>query len=603
MFSGFLPIFLMLSLAHGLIEDSYSSALIELRQENTGKLARINEKSDNLLQLYGSNISLAINKLKLQPLLTSNRSEDARKAFDLARGHLEKIELALDYLYVFVPGGISELMIHDQRHYNKFKTLMDLFGPSIYQLNKRYAEFWSLPDIRLDGSQKNFHKILSGFHSSFLEEIFIYSYEKEIAMKFGESSSDFFYSVVFSDKGRIQSYVGFAANSERLFRKFLERELNAMNAAGSTIFLAAEELNNSDFTTFPYRKMNALNGQIGKKAMNFITKCRSSLFEKHITDLEHLYIFYPMRNMHKYAGGCVVSLAGINRERSLKRLALFAITVLLTCMMYVMASFATSHMLTPLDEINKTLQKISNGNLGSRIEFTRSDELGKLGTAINLMLEGFKHRLRLGKFVSTTLEKSLASNASLEESIKARSVTGTVLFSDIRSFTTLSENWPPDEIAAMLNYHLETMSESVQQFGGQVEQFIGDAIVAFFPDMDSGDSKTRAVCAAIAMFNAHQAINAARTARNQFEYAIGTGLAHGRIIAGPLITPTRSEFCFIGSAKSEAELYEQQSKLGRHTRIVVAPAFSSVIAEISGIDCAALATTGLLELRVKEADK
>ena len=595
LFSGLLPIFLMLALAHGLIEDSYATSLIELRQENTERLARISEKSDNLLHLFGDNVSRAINDLNLQPLLKTNRREDAETAFNLARNYLEKIELALDYAYVFVPGGMSELFLHDQRRYKNAKTVMDLFGPSIYQINQKYSVLWDLPEINLDASQKNFLKILGGFHSSFLDDVFMYSYEKEIAIKFGYNSSDYFYTVALSDKGRVRSYVGFAANSEELFRKFLARELDSLNISDTTIFLAAEELNNSEFTIFPFKKMNVLNSQVGKNAMSFIARCRSSLFEKYMSDRDYMYVFYPMAKMQKYATGCVVSLAGINRERSFKRLSVSFIAVVLACIMYVLASFATSHMLKPVTEINNALQRISAGNLENRLCFARTDEIGQLGDTINMMLDGFKRRLRLGKFVSTTFEQSLIDNTSIEDSKRAKAMSGTVLFSDIRSFTTLSESNPPEKIAAMLNLHLETMSGMVQKFGGQVEQFIGDAVVAFFPDLPEKDCRINAVKAAKAMYKAHQEISQTRLAAGQFAYAFGIGLEHGQIIAGALITPSRSEFCIIGKTKADAEHNEQQSKLGRHTRIIVSAAMVDAASSL-GLATEQLMNTGLFEI-------
>jgi class 3 adenylate cyclase len=176
---------------------------------------------------------------------------------------------------------------------------------------------------------------------------------------------------------------------------------------------------------------------------------------------------------------------------------------------------------------------------------------------------------------------------------------GTVLFSDIRSFTTLSESNPPEAIANMLNHHLEAMSALAQQYGGQVEQFIGDAIVAFFPDENPGDSRSRAISAATAMCTAHQKINETRASKHSFTYAFGIGLEYGKIVAGPLITPTRSEFCIIGAAKAEAERYEQLSKLGHNTRIVVSAEFSNAV-EIAGCSSIPLADTGLFELAYEE---
>ncbi|KAF1083491.1 MAG: hypothetical protein GQF41_0269 [Candidatus Rifleibacterium amylolyticum] len=594
-FSGMLPILLMIALAHGLIEEAYSTSLTELRRENTEKLARISEKSDNLKQLFGYNISQAIKEFELQPLFTTNHRQDAEQAFKILRNHLEKMELTVDYCYMFVPGGISELIMHDQRHYKSAKTVMDLFAPATYQINRRYSKFWNLPEINLDASQKTFHSILSGFSQHFLEDIFMHSYEKEIAMKFGENSADYFYTVVFSDQGMIKSYVGFAANSERLFRNFLARELDSLNVSDSTIFLAAEELTNSEFSIFPFKKMNVLNSRIGRNAMNFITRCRSSLFEKSITDNSHMYIFSPLSQQSSYVCGCVVSLAEINRERSVKRLILTCVAILLICLMYVMASFAAAHMLKPLAAINQTLLKISAGNLKSNLNFGRTDEIGQLGESINMMLEGFKRRIRLGKYVSTTLEQSLDGTSDSQVRKTARTMNGTVLFSDIRDFTTISESNPPEIIADMLNRHLETMSATIQQFGGQVEQFIGDAIVAFFPDQKPEDSRRRTILAATAMYTEHQNTMNHRKSSGQFVYNFGIGLEYGQIVAGPLITPSRSEFCIIGKAKAEAERYEQLSKQGCHTRIIFSHDFAAVV-DSCDFNCVPLAATGLFEL-------
>jgi adenylate cyclase len=267
--------------------------------------------------------------------------------------------------------------------------------------------------------------------------------------------------------------------------------------------------------------------------------------------------------------------------------------------MYVMASFAAAHLLEPLGAINRTLQAISMGKLESSLGFRRKDEIGQLAESINMMLDGFKRRLRLGKFVSTTLEQSLDDNAGLDASKIARAIKGTVLFSDIRNFTTLSESNPPEFIADMLNSHLETMSSIIQSFNGQVEQFIGDAIVAFFPDQLSEDSRKRAVEAATAMYAAHQAVIRQREDAGQIVYNFGIGLEYGQIVAGPLITPSRSEFCIIGKARSDAEQYEQLSKNGRHTRIVLSAGFLAA-AELSDICCKPLAGTGLFEVTTGE---
>jgi class 3 adenylate cyclase len=147
----------------------------------------------------------------------------------------------------------------------------------------------------------------------------------------------------------------------------------------------------------------------------------------------------------------------------------------------------------------------------------------------------------------------------------------------------------------MLNCHLETMSALCQNFGGQIEQFIGDAIVAFFPDQQPEDSKKNAIKAATAMYQAHQELLYKRTEAGQFVYSFGIGIEYGQIVAGALITPNRSEFCIIGKAKVDAEHYEQLSKIGLHTRIVVSAGFSDA-ARLCSFSCQPLADTTLFEL-------
>lgn len=567
-FSGLLPIFFMLSLGYSLVEESHSSAVAELKNDASGRLNMINESSDSLLPLYGSNISQMIKGLNLHPLLISPRREDVQLAFDKGRQHLKGMELSLDCMFVFQPGGLSELIVHDQRQKRTYKTNMNIFAPAIYKVNYGFRHFGNLLPISLDPSQKNFLEIFGGFHSNFLEEMFLLSYEKESFVKFGDNSRDYYFSTILSENGVVRSYVVFVASSEELFRSFLARQLDSLNVSDSAVFLAAEELANSEFTIFPFKKLNVLNSRIGRNALVFLRKCRSSIFEKHITDQDNLYVFFPLSKMTRYAAGCIISLSGVNTQRDFKRLALISIAILLACIMYVMASIASAHLLEPLDRINHSLNRISSGDLDSRILSSRNDELGQLEKAINLMIDGLKKRLRLGKFVSAAFEQSLTATTDLEEFRKARYLHGTVLFSDIRSFTTLSETFTPSEVAAMLNLHLETMTEEIQKRGGQVEQFIGDAIVAVFPDKEKADSHNRAIQAALAMYSAHKNINLKREQFNQFVYSFGIGLEHGQLIAGPLITPDRSEFLLIGKAKEQAEQYEQLSKQGKNTRII-----------------------------------
>lgn len=594
LFSGLLPLFVMVSLGLRLIEESYDNELYELRQETAEQLNSLNARSDSLLPLFGYHLSDMLKKPELQLLLNDGNLKDAEKAFAIIRNRLLNLELSLDFLFVFTPGKESHTLIADQRNRQNMRTLANLMAPSVFSINQSLAKLGGQADIKLDPSQGTFHKILSSLPNSFIQDSFFLSYEKPSFVNYGSTGRNYYYTVILGRNGKIASYLIFIARSEQLYRSYLARELATLNLSSPHAFLAAEKLENADFSFFSPGTLQIMQTRTGQTALNFLKKCHRSIFEKHITDRDYLYLFYPLTKMPRYSGGCVISLAGPNQSRNEKRLLLIVAAVLLACLMYLGASLATSHMLLPLTAIHESLQEISQGNLQARIDIERQDELGQLARTINVMLEGFRERIKLGKYVSTTLDRSLTGGTSLEELKKARIISGTVLFSDIRSFTTLSESHPPTEIAQMLNDHLEKMSEQIQRQGGQVEQFIGDAVVAFFPDSSDVDSRKAAVNAAIAMNATHRTINTARQARNLFTYAIGIGLQHGMVMAGSLITPERCEFSITGEARHQAEEFETLSKLGTHSRIIVSQRFLEVIDSIA--DYEPLSNTGHFEL-------
>ncbi|HMM61655.1 MAG TPA: hypothetical protein PKC25_16165, partial [Candidatus Rifleibacterium sp.] len=353
----------MLSAGYSLIEESYQNEIIELKRENSQKLSNINERSDILLHLFGYHISEIIKNPRVQNLLNNGDSNDTRKAFNAIRNKMLSLELSLDYMFAFYPGISSEMLVADQRIRQTAKTHMNLMGPGVFKINQILSKMTPLPDTLMDSGQKNFYQILSGLPNEFLAETFFMTYEKPTFVSYGNTGKDYFFSVILTRNGRIASYLIFAASSESVFRRYLARELDMHNVNDANIFLAAELQPNSEFSIFPFKKMRALQSKAGKKAFSLMKKCRSSIFEKSITDSDYLYLFYPMSKMPNFAGGCIVSLAKPDAARQTKKMFLEIAAVILACLMYVASSLATSHMLMPLERINLVLHSISQGNL------------------------------------------------------------------------------------------------------------------------------------------------------------------------------------------------------------------------------------------------
>lgn len=175
-------------------------------------------------------------------------------------------------------------------------------------------------------------------------------------------------------------------------------------------------------------------------------------------------------------------------------------------------------------------------------------------------------RLRqiFGRYVSgEVLEKILASGKPPD--LGGEAFTVTVLFADIRNFTTISESLRPHEVVEMLNTYFSRACEPILEQGGMVDKFVGDAVMAVFgAPHPQPDHARRALKAALAMAAAAKGFQdwmAARFAgQNIPEFRIGIGLHTGETVIGNIGTPKRFEFTAIGDTVNTASRLEGLTK-------------------------------------------
>ncbi len=139
----------------------------------------------------------------------------------------------------------------------------------------------------------------------------------------------------------------------------------------------------------------------------------------------------------------------------------------------------------------------------------------------------------------------------------------TILFSDIRGYTTLSEQLGPGEVVALLNEHFEAMTEEVLRCGGAIDKFMGDAIMAVFgdPGHPRPDDATRAVRAGIAMVRRRDAMNVERAARQLPPIRIGVGIHCGNVVMGNIGSRYRVSYTVVGDAVNVASRLESETKV------------------------------------------
>ena len=177
-----------------------------------------------------------------------------------------------------------------------------------------------------------------------------------------------------------------------------------------------------------------------------------------------------------------------------------------------------------------------------------------------------------GRYVSKDVYDQLVANPALAE-LGGQRREMTVLFSDIRGFTTVSEGGEPEVIVAMLNEYFTRMVDIVFRHKGTVDKFVGDMVMALFgAPLDDPAHADHAVAAALEMIQELQALNARWAAEGRFSgLDIGIGINTGPMIAGNIGSNQIMSYTVIGDAVNLGSRLESLNKQ-YGTRIIISDA-------------------------------
>ncbi|HRG74079.1 MAG TPA: adenylate/guanylate cyclase domain-containing protein, partial [Leptospiraceae bacterium] len=228
----------------------------------------------------------------------------------------------------------------------------------------------------------------------------------------------------------------------------------------------------------------------------------------------------------------------------------------------VLTFFISNSFANPIKELQVATGQLQLGNLDASVSVNSNDEIGYLGERFNEMSLSIKEKEFIkdtfGKVVDPSVRDYLL-NGNLALGGETRDVS--VLFVDIRGFTTISEKLPPVDVVNWLNQYFEQMSACITNEKGLVNKFIGDAILAVFgapiPLLNHAES---AVNAAIEMRKLAKELSQEFIKNGLPELKIGIGIHSGKVLAGNIGSLTRLEYTVIGDTVNMASRLEAYCK-------------------------------------------
>jgi len=228
-----------------------------------------------------------------------------------------------------------------------------------------------------------------------------------------------------------------------------------------------------------------------------------------------------------------------------------------------LALLITRSITNPLNILQQAMGRVKENDLNTHVSVTTNDELGYLGENFNEMTAGLRQGEMLRNILNIYVSPEVAREA-LEHGTKlgGELIECTVLFSDIRGFTSIAETLPPDELMSLLNRYMSTMVDVIVEKGGMVNKFGGDSLLALFgtPLNPTDDHAKEAVLSAEAMFRALNTFNRDPISRQASTLQIGIGIATGTVVVGNIGGRERIEYTVIGDTVNLASRLEEKTK-------------------------------------------
>ncbi|MDR0410512.1 MAG: HAMP domain-containing protein [Treponema sp.] len=274
------------------------------------------------------------------------------------------------------------------------------------------------------------------------------------------------------------------------------------------------------------------------------------------------------------------------------------VTLAAACIAVVLLVVFSSMLTKPLAKATASMDAIiKSGDMSERVEVVYRDETGALAQTFNAMITGLEaayrqikkhafdavmaqkreHRIRriFQKYVpKDVIDKFFVSPDSM---LVGDNRNLSILFSDIRGFTTISEGMKPDRLVSSLNRYFSGQVDIIMDRNGVVDKYIGDAIMAFWgAPVSHEDDAMQSVLAGLDMIDALKTFNEKQRELGEPEFHIGVGVNYGVVTVGNIGSERKMDYTVIGDTVNLASRMEGLTKMYHAELLISEPLYNKI---------------------------
>ncbi len=268
------------------------------------------------------------------------------------------------------------------------------------------------------------------------------------------------------------------------------------------------------------------------------------------------------------------------RARTLERQAFrfnWSMTIAAAIFGFICAIFLTRNLVQPIRNLLTGAKEIQDGNLNIQVKVSSADEIALLAQSFNYMVSGLKEKETIketfGKYLDPKIVRTLLEGQTLSQSGEKRIMT--VFFSDIQSFTNVSEQLAPNAVVRLLNHYISAMSEPIRANHGVIDKYIGDAIMAFWGPPFSAEGEHAVLACRAALEQCRRLDEFRQTIPDIIglrkgipDFNIRMGICTGEVIVGTIGAELAKSYTVIGDTVNLASRLESANKI-YGTRLII----------------------------------